>query len=780
MLGNPSIEGPDGILSGAVAQRHRLALLAVLAGAPRGILAREKLIGLLWPESGTAQARNLLNAAVHVLRRSLGEDVLLGEGEALRLDSRALRIDVLEMQEAVASGNAARTVELYRGSFLDGFSIPNAVEFEQWQERERERLERLYHGALEHLAQAAWDGGDHQNAVQWWRRRLACSPAEGRVAAHLMRALVEAGDRAGALHVASLHSALLDREFNAAPDAEVIALADALRRSTSARRRSPEETEPFGNADRNHQEHTTAVAAPIAPRFDSPKQRHSLPGRLRTRIALLGLVVAAIAVFVPVRWLLKADSAPVRVAVLPLRNIAPDTLQDHLAEGMTEALGAEFAKIPSMQVIYGVSTRAYKNTQKSPSVIAKELGGVDALLDGTMFLSADRARLTIRVISPADNRILWADEHDEDVRDILTLYTNVAKAVAGSLSIALTNEDQARLARTQRVNADAYNAYLRGMYYRKRWQDGGCVTAEKFFESAIALDSSFALPRAELAMCNGFAAMTGRNGLVNREKALPAVTRALEIDDRLAVAYVALGTIRHRLDHDWTLAETAYRKAFQLDRNNADVDIYYGEYLLTAGKTDRGLEFIERSIERDPFNLDYNVGLAHAYYQSGRYRDAIHQLQETLKLDANWVLARRNLARSYEADENREQAVREYLTYLRQVIVSPRAEIMTSALADEHARAGWHSFWVKDLELCEEERLRPGSVFKSVHVQNCGPWSMAERHARLGNRDRAMEFLEAAYAQRHHMMVFIKSEPLLASLRNHLPFKDLIRRVRIP
>ncbi|MGH7466455.1 MAG: AfsR/SARP family transcriptional regulator [Longimicrobiales bacterium] len=233
LLGSPGIHGPDGALSGPVVHRHRLALLALLAAAPKGILARDRVLGLLWPETDTASARRLLNNAVHVVRQVLGDDVVITEGEGLRFDAAKLRVDVLEFEAAVKRGEALAAVELYTGPFLDGLSLPDAVEFEQWQERERERLERLYYVALERLAEATEREQGAAEALLWWRRRLACTPADGRIVLRLMRALGDAGDRAGALQVATAHTALLREEFGAAADTQVEGLAEQLRRASA-------------------------------------------------------------------------------------------------------------------------------------------------------------------------------------------------------------------------------------------------------------------------------------------------------------------------------------------------------------------------------------------------------------------------------------------------------------------------------------------------------------------------------------------------------------------
>jgi DNA-binding SARP family transcriptional activator len=210
-------------------QRHRLALLALLATAPRHLLSRERLMALLWPEANTASARNLLNSAVHSIRRALGEGVLVSEVNGIALDLKHLRVDVPEFEAASSSGDAEAAVERYTGAFLDGLALPGAVEFERWQEQERERLEHIYMAALEQVGDERARTQDAAAAVPWWWRRLGCSPLDARVVMRLMTLLAQSGDRAEALRVAATHAALLKAELDAAPDAEVQALAERLR-----------------------------------------------------------------------------------------------------------------------------------------------------------------------------------------------------------------------------------------------------------------------------------------------------------------------------------------------------------------------------------------------------------------------------------------------------------------------------------------------------------------------------------------------------------------------
>jgi DNA-binding SARP family transcriptional activator len=190
-------------------------------------------MSLLWPEASTGNARNLLNAAVHSIRRALGEAVLLTQGVGIVLDTARVRVDVLDFEEALSSGDPVRAIALYSGPFLDGLGLPGAVEFDRWQESQRDRLEELFRTALEQVALAVHRQHGPAAAVQWWRRRVASTPLDARVTMRLMETLAAAGDRGEALRVAATHAQLMDAELGVAPDSGVTELAERLSRETA-------------------------------------------------------------------------------------------------------------------------------------------------------------------------------------------------------------------------------------------------------------------------------------------------------------------------------------------------------------------------------------------------------------------------------------------------------------------------------------------------------------------------------------------------------------------
>jgi Tol biopolymer transport system component/DNA-binding SARP family transcriptional activator len=227
------------MISGSAAQPRRLAILALLAVAGDQGLTREKVLSYLWPDSEEERARRGLNQALYALRQDLGsDDVFLGSRD-LRLNSDLISSDVAQFESAVQRGRLEDAAARYTGSFLDGFHLPAAPEFERWTEEERAYLARCHAESLEKLAKQSEQSGDWSHAVTWWRKAAAQDPLNARLAVSLMRALVSAGDRAGALQHARVYEVLMEQELDEPPDRLVVEYAAQLKREQTDRAAAP-------------------------------------------------------------------------------------------------------------------------------------------------------------------------------------------------------------------------------------------------------------------------------------------------------------------------------------------------------------------------------------------------------------------------------------------------------------------------------------------------------------------------------------------------------------
>jgi serine/threonine-protein kinase len=314
LFGPPTLEGPEGPVTGRGVRGTRLGLLAVLATSRGRPVSRDKVAALLWPEADPQRARPQLSDALYLIRGALGEAAIRATGDDLSLNPDVVESDVAEFDRLLAVGQLEEAVALVAGPFLDGFHLGDSVEFDHWLSRERSIWGDHYAEALQALAERREAEHRFEDAARWWRRLADHDPGSGRVALRLMRALGASGDRAGALRHARSHAELLRQEFDVDPDPAVVAFAELLRH------------DPPTSAG--------AAAAPIPPAaaveisVQAPATHGSplvSPAR-RPRLAILLLVVASVWLGVRVIWPAGAVPPPTHsVAVLPFLNLSPDT-----------------------------------------------------------------------------------------------------------------------------------------------------------------------------------------------------------------------------------------------------------------------------------------------------------------------------------------------------------------------------------------------------------------------------------------------------------------------
>jgi len=229
VLGGLTLGLEDGLVSGAMTQRRRLALLALLAVARQRGLSRDKIMAYLWAESDAARARHALNQLLHIQRKLLtGRELFLG-GKTLRLNPAAIRTDVGAFEDALDRDDLEAAAAVYGGPFLDGFFLKDAPEFERWAEAQRHRLARRLCAALVDLANAAAARGDQARSAEWWHRAADVDPLDSQIALDVVQALAAAGNRGAALRHAQQHAERLREELAVAPDVRVVQLMKRLR-----------------------------------------------------------------------------------------------------------------------------------------------------------------------------------------------------------------------------------------------------------------------------------------------------------------------------------------------------------------------------------------------------------------------------------------------------------------------------------------------------------------------------------------------------------------------
>jgi len=456
------------------------------------------------------------------------------------------------------------------------------------------------------------------------------------------------------------------------------------------------------------------------------------------------------------------------LVVLPFENLSADKDQAYFADGMTDELIAHLAKIRSLRVISRTSSMEYKGTHKALSQIARDLN-VDSVVEGTVLRSGDRVRITAELVQVATDRHLWAETYESQLGDILTLQSHVASAIVNEIRVKLTPEDQVRLATTRPVSTQSYENYLKGRYYWNKRSQEGLTKAIDYFQLAIEKDPNYALAYAGLADCYSIigSAIVGTvpaSGVAPKARA--AALKSLELDDTLAEAHTSLATVRFNYDWDWNAAASGFRRAVELNPSYATAYQRNSLYLMSMGRTSESIAEMNRAHDLDPLSISMNFSLGWRLYMAREYDQAIEQLRNTIDMDPAFVLPHLVLGQAYEQKKAYDQAIAELRRATELSLGSPP---VLAALARTLAVSG---------RITEARNLL--EQLQLSKRQYVSPFYVAIVYAGLGENERALDWLEKAYADHSNAIVFLKVDPQLDTLRSYPRFHELQRKLRLP
>ncbi len=741
VLGTARIEGADGRLAGEPAQRHRLALLALLSSAREGTIPREKLMALLWPDQGTREARHLLNVAVHVLRKALGDDVLRTEGDDLRLDTTLLPSDVVRFRNALANGDLTAATAAYTGRLLDGFFLDGAAEFQHWQEVERARLESEYMAALEQLADRSERANDWPRAVQLWQSLSGRAPDSVRVAVRLMRALEASGDRAGALRVAGAHAAILSEEYSAEPSPEVTALAARMRETPLAASSLPDQPASSGTP-----------TARVADRVRSRK-------RVLWGLGAGAVTFASLIAFALGPWRGVAEPS---VAVLPFLDLSPGGDRAYLSDGLTEELLNALARIPKLRVASRSSSFQFRGHGVDVREVGRRLG-VAAVVEGSVRLEGNRLRVTAQLIETRRGYHLWSEQYDRSMADVFNVQEDIARTVAAALGDELVASMPDTLVSRGTDSPQAYDLYLRGRHDWNSRTTDGMWRALRSFQEATTIDPQFASAYAGLSdtwqLLPDYGNVPARQGLA---MAKTAALRAIALDTTLADAYASLGAILDDYDHDRLGAERAYRRAILLNPRYATSRQWLAIHLADEARHEEAAEEIERARRLDPLSRIINTAVGAIRYFARDYAASIAEYRSVLDQAPDFALGWALMGRVYLVQGAIDSAV----TSLRKSVELSGGDPSYSAVYAAALAA-------------KGQRRAADSVASSVRNAQPGyvPYcELASAYIYLGDTDTALGLFEKGLEERDPAVKHMAVEPLYDRIRAHPRFRVTLAR----
>jgi TolB-like protein/DNA-binding winged helix-turn-helix (wHTH) protein/Flp pilus assembly protein TadD len=506
------------------------------------------------------------------------------------------------------------------------------------------------------------------------------------------------------------------------------------------------------------------------------RPRRTDPGATQSRktksLALaLGLVLIA-GIIGYVRWFgsrpRPTQAARMMLAVLPFQNLTGDAAQEYFSDGMTEEMITRLGNLDPqhLAVIARTSVMHYKNGQAGLDQIGRELG-VQYVLEGSVRRDSDKVRITAQLIQMKDQTHIWARQYDRDLSNLLALQGEIAQEISDEIQLTLGDHRQITSPNQPSLSPQTYEAYdlcLKGRYFWNQRTSDGFHRAIDYFQQAVAKDPSYA--RAYAGLADSYALLSGYKTTPQIEfmpQARAAALKALELDDRLAEAHTSLALITENYDWDWQTAEKEYRRAIELNPNYATAHHWFAEYLTWRGRFDEALRESEIARHLDPLSLIIAADNGAILYFSRQYDRAIEQFKAVRELDPNF--SRAGLIRwAYDQKGMFKDALADTEAQRRIYGDQPWA---WSSLAYIYGRSGQSAQAQHALAKLQELNRR-GELDPAV---------IAWAYLGMGDKDRALVWLEKAYIQHSNLMVTLKVEPAFDPLRKDPRFENLLRRV---
>jgi serine/threonine-protein kinase len=461
------------------------------------------------------------------------------------------------------------------------------------------------------------------------------------------------------------------------------------------------------------------------------------------------------------------------LAVLPFANMSADVDNEHFCDGLAEELLNALSKIDALKVAARASAFTFKGKSVDVGTIARTLG-VSSVLDGSIRRSGNRLRISVQLVNAADGYQVWSERYDRELRDVFELQDEITLAVVAALKLKLFGEERAALLKRSIDNADAYELFLKGRHHSYKYTAQGWQRAIEFFEKAIVLQPDYAQAYAGIAAARGCQWFFG---ILPAERVIPQCkasnAQALAIDEGLAEAYLSVSMTTFFYDWDWRAAERTFIRSIELNPNNGEALSYYALFLVFEGRLDEAMAISRKALAADPLAPLINMNVGWTYYAAGQPAEASHQAAKMIEIDPDFYGAYWLQGAVHLSGGEYQAAVGQLRTAVslggHQVVVADLASACSLAGATGEANA----------ILDQLVDLRRQHYVPAI--------CLARVYSRLGNTKTAIDWLEAAFAERNGEMVFIEQEIAgaadddpLRQLADEPRVRTLLDRMRLP
>lgn len=457
-----------------------------------------------------------------------------------------------------------------------------------------------------------------------------------------------------------------------------------------------------------------------------------------------------------------------RIAVLPLANVSPDPNDSYFAEGLTDEIISSLSKVNGLSVISRTSIMQYRNKPKTLRRIGKELKA-GTLLEGSVRKAGNTVRIAIQMVDASQDKQIWAESYDRELKDIFELQSEIAQRVTEALKLKLLPSEKQNIGKVATENPEAYKLYLKGRYEWEKRSAGEIESVVECFRAAVALDSRFASAYAGMADCYAIYSLTW---IVNPGKALPKARKyalkALEIDPDLAEARSALGYVYAFYDWKWEEAERAVRRAIELEPSYATAHFWYGKILCYSGRYDDAYAETIKAAGLDPLSSVIQAYLAYVLITMRKWDEAIEQCKRTIKIHPQIAHIHRFLAWAYHGNDRNDNAIEEM----------KRAVSISSGGFAEKAE---YAILLDSIGHRNEAKRIHDQLVQSALSTNIPAQAMAEAFFSVGKTDEAFTLLEKAFRdERGERLMHFRVWPFFDKYRKDRRWSSLEKSMSIP
>jgi TolB-like protein/Flp pilus assembly protein TadD len=432
------------------------------------------------------------------------------------------------------------------------------------------------------------------------------------------------------------------------------------------------------------------------------------------------------------------------VAVLPFTNMGATEDDEHFCDGLAEELLNALSKIDALNVAARTSAFSFKGRNGDVGTIARTLG-VDTIIEGSVRRSSNRLRISVQLINASDGYRMWSERYDREMGDIFALQDDITLAVVEALKLKLLGDEKAAVLKRYTDNADAYELFLKGRYHSYKYTAQGWHRSIEFFEKAIALEPAYALAFAGIAMSRAY---LWYFGLLPAEQTIPqakaAIRQALAVDDGLGDAHQALARLAFFYDWDWRVAEQHFSRAVALNPNSAEAYSGFAMFLAVVGRADEAITIGRKALRLDPLSPLIGMDCGWTLFSAGVSAEAAEQAAKMTDSDPDFYGGYWLQGAIHLSEGDFEAAVR----HLRKAVTLGGHPVVSADLASACILAG------KD----DEAAAILQQLIETRRHQYVPATCLARVYGRLGQTEKAIEWLETAFAERNGEMVFLREE----------------------